>query len=542
MRRWIIGTAVGVMALGIGAGSGAGSSDARKGGIFRISLAIGSGIDSLDPALEYTAPGWQLLDTTCARLMTYPDKPVPEAFRLVPEVATGFPKRSRDLKTYTFTLRKGFRFSDGKPVRANAFARAINRALAPDASSPWASQLRDVVGADEVLAGRSTTATGVVARGNTLTVRFTQPVTDFATRTAMPFMCAVPPTLPPDREGLTVIPSAGPYRVVGYRPNERVTIRRNPFYRGTRPNHLDGFNVDLSAPSPVEMVQRVDRGEADWGHTIAPQFFLPPLNLTAKYGLNKERFFVRPGLTLRLLALNSSRPLFRDNPALRQAVNFALDRWALGQGPGLPGIRTDQFLPHTMPGFKDQGIYPLTGSDTDRAKALAAGNLRGGKAVFYAPDFAIPLAQAQLIKSQLEAIGLEIEIKPVPFHIATAQYTGRLAAPGEPWDLAIVLWSPPIPDPFAYLNTLLEARFIGGTNVANFASQQLDAALRGVARMPQGRRRERAYGDLDVQVARDLAPLAPYGVLNEVTFVSQRVDPACIVLRPALDLTAVCLK
>ena len=60
--------------------------------------------------------------------------------------------------------------------------------------------------------------------------------------------------------------------------------------------------------------------------------------------------------------------------------------------------------------------------------------------------------------------------------------------------------------------------------------------------MPQGRRRERAYGDLDVQVASDLAPLAAYGVLNEVTFVSQRVDPACIVLRPALDLTAVCLK
>ena len=235
MRRWMIGIAVGVMALGIGAGSGAGGSDARKGGIFRISLAIGSGIDSLDPALEYTAPGWHLLDTTCARLMTYPDKPVREAFRLVPEVATGFPKRSRDLRTYTFTLRKGFRFSDGKPVRATAFARAINRALAPEASSPWASQLRDVVGADDVLAGRSRTATGVVARGNTLTVRFTQPVTDFATRTAMPFMCAVPPTLPPDREGWTVIAAAGPYHVVGYRPNEAVTIRRNPFYRGTRP-------------------------------------------------------------------------------------------------------------------------------------------------------------------------------------------------------------------------------------------------------------------------------------------------------------------
>jgi ABC-type transport system substrate-binding protein len=42
---------------------------------------------------------------------------------------------SSDAKTFTFTLRRDFRFSDGKPVRADAFARAINRTLAPQMGS-----------------------------------------------------------------------------------------------------------------------------------------------------------------------------------------------------------------------------------------------------------------------------------------------------------------------------------------------------------------------------------------------------------------------
>ena len=73
-----------------------GSGGQREGGIFRVVLP---GLDYVDPALSYG--GWALLDTTCARLMTYPDKPAPEGFRVVPEVAADFPKISRNGKTYT---------------------------------------------------------------------------------------------------------------------------------------------------------------------------------------------------------------------------------------------------------------------------------------------------------------------------------------------------------------------------------------------------------------------------------------------------------
>src|SRR5918995_537318 len=522
-RRVVLSATLAVVALIASSVPSAtsGSTAVQDGGTFRISLAVQAGLDNMDPALSFTAPGWALLDTVCARLMAYPDKRPPAGLRLQPEVAAAPPTVSADLKSFTFRLRKGFRFSDGSSVRASAFARAINRTLAPSMKSPGALFTRHIVGAGDVLAGRRGTATGVVARGDTLIVRFTRAAPHFPALTTLPFFCAVPPTLPLDAEGIGVIGG-------------------NPFYGGSRPHHVDGFNVDLRAPSPDEPIRRIDRGEADWTTNLMPVFLNPELGLIAKYGLNRSRLFSQRGLALRMLAFNSSRPLFRNNPALRRAVNFALDRQALqaiGGGP-LAGRLTDQYIPPLVPGFRDGDVYPLERADQGRAAELARGNLRGAKAVFYTGDFGFPLAVAQLAKQQLAVIGLEVEIRPLPVHTASAAYLDMLAKPGAEWDIALVVWTPNLPDPQAYLNLLLDTHHIGGTNVAGFSSAAYDRALQRAARVPQARQRQSAYGSLDVQGARDAAPPAPLSVLNEPTFVSERVG--CIVLRPALVLTAVC--
>jgi peptide/nickel transport system substrate-binding protein len=543
-RGGLFSAAIAVVALTAASAPSATSSSrvVRDGGIFRISLPVQSGLDNMDPALSFTAPGWALLDTVCARLMAYPDKGPPAGLRLQPEVAAAPPKVSRDLKSFTFKLRKGFRFSNGSPVRASAFARAINRTLAPSMKSPGALFTRHIVGAADVLAGKRRTARGVVARGDTLIVRFTRAAPDFPALTTLPFFCAVPPTLPVDAEGIGVFATAGPYRVTEYRPGERVVIRRNPFYGGSRPHHVDGFNVDLRAPSVEEPIRRIERGEADWTSALMPVFLNPALGLVEKYGINRSRFYSRPGLVLRMLAFNSSRPLFRNNPALRKAVNFALDRQALqaiGGGP-LAGRLTDQYIPPLVPGFRDGDVYPLQRADLARARELARGNLRSGKAVFYTANASFPLAVAQLAKQQLEEIGLELEIRPLPYHTGSAAYLDTLAKPGAEWDIALVVWTPNLPDAQAYLNLLLDTRHIGGTNVARFTSAAYDRALRRAASVPQASQRQLAFGALDVRLARDAAPLAALTVLSEPTFVSERVG--CIVLRPALDLTAVCLK
>jgi peptide/nickel transport system substrate-binding protein len=526
----------------IAAQPGTSGVTAREGGIFRVVFNAGSGLDYVDPALASSAPGWAVLDTTCARLLTYPDKPPPAAFRYVPEVAAGLPRVSSDRRTYTFTLRSGFRFSNGEPVRASAFAQAIHRTLAPGVNSPGAQHTRDIVGATDVLAGRKTKASGVVARGRTLIVRFRRPAPDFLHRTTTTFLCAVPPKLPPDPEGRTTFHAAGPYYVQEYRPGERVRIRRNRFYRGTRPHHVDGFDVDLRAPTPQEVVTRVDRGAADWGHMTAGVFLDPRLGIREKHGINRSRFFLKPGFTLRMLAFNLARPMFRDNPSLRRAVNFALNRRELvnkTSGP-LASVPSDQYLPATMPGFRNANVYPIEHSDLDRARALARGNLRGGRVVLYTNNSALPMEFGLLVKRQLKEIGLDVEVVPLPLHTASNAYYTRLAKPGEPWDLALALWQPSYVDPYAYLNQLLDGQYIGGTNFSRFDSRSYDRQMRQTARLLQSSERSRAYGTLDVRLAREAAPLAAVDFLKEATLVSERVG--CIVLRPMLDLTAVCLK
>ena len=513
------------------------TGSARSGGIFRVTFLTTPGnFDHVDPARAYSRESWALLDTVCARLMRYRDRPPPQGYELQPEVAAAPPVSSQDGKTWTFRLRTGFRFSNGSPVRADAFAQAIHRTMAPGVDSPAYEYTRAIVGAEDVHAGRARRAAGVTWSGDTLTVRFTREVREFDAWTTMPFFCAVPPTLPPSPEGVRTFPGAGPYTIREYRPNERIVLGRNRYYGGNRAHHVDGFHVDLSAGSPDEKLERVASGLADWTYTLPAIALQPRHALFKRFGLDDSRFFLDPGLTLSMYVLNSSGPLFRNNPQLRRAVNLALNKErALPFGGG---VVTDQYLAPTVPGFKQRAIYP-SGGDLARARALASGNLRGGKALLYVPDIPLVRSAAQFVKQQLEQLELEIEIRPFGEHATATAYLGRLGDPDEPWDLGLVLWTPDFVDPAAYINRLLDGQHAGGTNLARFDEPPFNTLMRQASRL-RGPAREKAYAELDLRLARDAAPLLPIAVLNEATLVSARVG--CMLRRPGLVLTTVCLK
>jgi ABC-type transport system substrate-binding protein len=535
LRRFVLPLAAFAVCGGLVAA--APRADGAPGWTFRISASFGIGAPDvvLDPALgPVGAPGYgafgPVFNSTCATLYNYRDRRGRAGGRLVPEVADGPPRLSKNGRTYVFTIRRGFRFDTGAPVTAASFATAINRGLSPMLRSPAAAYLGDVVGASDVVAGTTATPSGVRARGRKLSITLTHPAPDLVARLAVAYFCAIPAGTPVDPSGIRAA-SAGPYYVANLDQNS-LLLKRNRYYTGTRPRRPEAIVFMLNRPLdsiPLE----VERGNADLG-LIAP-------HQTAVVAKDyPTQFHVGLGTGVACLALNSSRPLFANNPQLRKAVNLAIDRRKLAAQYGFFVSKrlTDQYLPPTMPGFRAANIYPLAGPDLRKARMLARGHLRTGKAImYYRSPAASAIARAELVRYDLGRIGISVEIR---------QETppGASSRRGEPFDIVDSGCTTAYHDPYGVLNLSFDGSLLrptGNTNVSYFNSPRFNRRLHAAARL-RGAVRYRTYGRVDVDLARGAAPAVAYGLFQNSAFVSQRIG--CVTLNPVKGFLpgASCLK
>ena len=104
-----------------------------------------------------------------------------------------------------------------------------------------------------------------------------------------------------------------------------------------------------------------------------------------------------------------------------------------------------------------------------------------------------------------------------------------------------MLWTPDYVDPSAYINRLFDSQFTGAPTLTRFDEPPFTAPMRTAALL-RGAARTKAYAELDLQLARDAAPVAPTVALYEATLISARVDRKCMLLRPGLVLTTICLR
>jgi YVTN family beta-propeller protein len=512
-----------------------------EGGVVRI-----DGRPNVDPAqggLDFDA--LQMYYATCARLLDYPDRSGPEGSRLQPEVARAMPTVSAGGRSYTFTLRSGYRFSppSNEPVTAATFKYTIERTLDRRAKSPalFGGYANDIVGARAYERGKARHIAGVIARGDELTIKLTKPADDFLARISMPFFCAVPTNTPIDPKGVA-IPSAGPYYVASAAP-QGLILRRNPNYRGPRPRRPSEI-VYSRTGNPGRAVERVVSGEIDY----APVWAADADKLRRLYGTHSEaghrQFFVNPISAVDAFAFNTSRPLFSD-PKLRRAVSYAIDRRALaeeggfflGGGGPLSAVPTDQYLPSVVPGFKDVSIYPLS-PDVPRARQLAGRVHR--RAVLYTCNFSPCPQEAQIVKRNLATIGITVEVR----EFTGANLGDREQRRGEPFDLALVTWATDYPDPYDVLNVLLDgtlARKGLGLNLSHFDDPTYNHRLEAAARL-SGAARYRAYSRLDADLARHAAPLVGFANETARDFFSARIG--CQVYQPVvgMDLGALCVR
>jgi YVTN family beta-propeller protein len=328
---------------------------------------------STDSALAIFDPqATQMFYAKCAGLLTYPDRPAPDGTRLTPDVAKALPTVSADGRTYTFTLRSGFHFSQSDaPVTAATFKHTIERALDPELHCYATDIMGDIVGMPAFEAGRTAHLAGVTASGDRLQIRLTAPSPDLPARTATLAFCAVPDDTPMTAQRQP-IPSAGPYYVVSSSRDELV-LARNPNYGGDRPRIptriVYSFGVGLRRAVMQVATERSDYLDASSfssGGNSANELALLQM-LERRYGAGSpaaraghQQYFVNPWLSLDYFAFNTARPLFAS-ARVRRAVNYAIDRRALVQHHALLDVAraTDHYLVPGIPAARPVRIYPL---------------------------------------------------------------------------------------------------------------------------------------------------------------------------------------
>jgi len=495
-----------------------------------------------DPALDidFTRQG-----AICARLYNYPDRPVPEGAQLVPEIAAGPPTVSAGGRRYEFRIRSGYRFSppSGEPVTAASFARSIERTLDPRMGSYGGDLMSDVVGARAFAAGRTRDVAGLQTHGDRLVVELTRPAGDLTARLSATFFCPVPRATPVDRDGVDLLPSAGPYYLASHANERSLVLRRNPNYDGPRPQGLAEIRYDIGW-SPERALAEVAAGRADY-FELDPFTAEEPLStadvakLDARLGLDSEAasagnvvFLTQPSLSLYMFAFNATRPPF-DDVRLRRAVSYAIDRRALAEYPGFgdPARPADQFLPPGMPGYEDAAAYPLGGPDLERARRLAAGF--SGPAVLYTCDFPDCARHAEILRSNLAAIGIDLTVHRFP----VGEMFERLRRPGEPFDLVYSNWFADFVDPNNFLQIFDEGGFMGHL----LDDPRVDQAFARATPL-RGDRRLAAYARLDRQLVEDVVPAVAFANGTVSHLLSSRMG--CQVLHPVyeLDLAALCIE
>jgi peptide/nickel transport system substrate-binding protein len=367
-----------------------GTSSGNSGGTL-MTVAKGAPSGSPDPQINYTLQEWQLLVITHDGLVGFKRAGGTEGTKLVPDLATSVPKPTDGGKTYTFTLRKGIKFSNGKELKASDVKYTFERLFKIGSSPNAGTWYNVIVGGDACVKSPKTCNLnqGVVvddAKG-TVTFHLTKGDPEFLDKLAVPFGFILP-TGTPNKEVQIPPPGTGPYKFVEYNPNKEIKLVRNTNFKewskDAQPNGNPDVIVQKFGLSAEAEVTQVENGQADW------MFDNPPADrlneISTKYA---DQVHVNPLTAVWYFAFNVRIPPF-NNLKARQGVNFATDRNALVKiygGPNL-AVPTCQILPPNFPGYKpycpytkNPGSGKWTGPDMAKAKQLIAASGTKGASV-----------------------------------------------------------------------------------------------------------------------------------------------------------------
>lgn len=541
---------------------GEGDGTAREGGTLRL---VGQdGVDHLDTAAAYYTASYTLERAFARQLVTYPaDRDFDRANEVVADVASEVPSKdnggiSEDGRTYTFKLREGVRWNTdpARDVTAHDFVRGLQRLCNPvapvgapgyytttiegfsqycdglTAVAPTAADIRAYIESHDI--------SGVSAPDDrTLRIKLVRPASDFLNIMAMPFASAAPVEylehVPDSASFRQNTISNGPYQITTFEADQRILLERNPAWDKAsdpvREAHVDSIEVRLGI-NAESVQQQLETGAADmqWD-TPVPTTRIPALRDDPRLGIH-ESGSTNPFMVINHLSPNAGGAT--QKLKVRQALNYAVNKVAIGQVYGGPDLNTplDQVLTPPIDGYEQFDLYPTPDDrgDPDQARRLLAeaGYPDGlSLKMIYRTQGNHP-AVAQTVQADLAKAGITVELIPVP---PADFYSTHLDDPASAkrgvWDIATPGW---VPDwngnaartffvPLFYGKTYGP----GSTNYGGYQDAETDACIDRALAEKDADEAAKVWSECDRMVMQDAA-FVPFQNQKVVTFHSDRVE------------------
>ena len=451
---------------------------------------------------------------------------------LVPDLATRVPRPTGNGTTYTFTLRRGIRYSTGALVRASDFRRGIQRELS---LGDFPDYYEGILGAQACHRNsRCDLAAGIVTNdaAGTVTFHLGQADPDFLYKLARLMAAPAPPSAAGHlMDRAPFLPGTGPYMISHYGPNSPLTLVRNPHFRqwsyAAQPvGYPDVIRIEHMT-DPRKEQSAVAAGRADLVDISSDG--LPYRSLAIQYPAR-----VHSGLKLATvyLFLNTRQPPFTSLKA-RQAISYAIDRSLIIQrhvGPPGQETPTCQILPAGYPSHQAYCPYTADPKDgtwhgPDLAKAVRLAHESGTTHVPVTVWNAWGNPVGAYLVHVLRQLGYQATLRDASFDqifVAASNSSRKI-------QLGPTGWEPDIPTPSAFFLPELTCRSFyqdpaNTDNLAEFCDPHTDklASEAQAAQQTDPAAARRLWAQVD-RVVTDQSPWVPVFNRSEAWFVSARV-------------------
>ncbi len=423
---------------------------------------------------------------------------------------------SADSRTYTFHLRRGLQWSDGRPVTAGDFHYSWLRAMSPTLGSRTSGMLTPIVNADRYNSGELTDSmqVGIEAPDDsTFIVHLNEPTPYFL------YLTSFYNTLPVPRWVVEKWGNAWTQRdhIVGngafvmseWRQNDQIVTVRNPRYWDAANVRLDKV-IAFAVEDLSTSVNLYKAGTIDW----CPSGYVP----TQYVPYIRDRTDFRSGLYqgTYFYSINTTVKPF-DNVYVRRALNKALDRESICTHL-LRGIYPEYglFVPQGYPGYVSP--TPLRYDPVQARADLARAGFPGGKGF---PPLSLLFNTSENHRRIAEAVqGMWKKELGIDVRLSNQEWGSYLqATTALQYQVARRSWIGDYMDPTTFLNIMKTG---DGNNRTGWSSKQYDAWLAEAAIEPDVAKRSALLTRAEELVLRD-GPLIPVYHYTTTEFVKPYV-------------------